>query len=149
MRFEEIEYNADGSVAKDEKGKQKRFKTEWLSSVRVFKGNCFILAKLGRMRADHEDLHNSLKNRGFAAKHDYARANPNAWLIWKLAMFVAFWIFEMFSCTQLAQNSNGNGSWMALACEFMADLTKVPWEIFSLSPSLQKENMQFRYNFSP
>ena len=61
IRFEEIEYNADGSIAKDEKGKQKRFKTEWLSSVRVFKGNCFILAKLGRMRADHEDLHNSLK----------------------------------------------------------------------------------------
>jgi hypothetical protein len=45
-------------------------KTEWLSSIRVFKGNCFILAKLGRMRADHEDLHNTLKNRGFAAKHD-------------------------------------------------------------------------------
>ncbi len=149
IRFEEIEYNADGSIARDEKGKQKRFKTEWLSSIRVFKGNCFILAKLGRMRADHEDLHNSLKNRGFAAKHDYARANPNAWLIWKLAMFVAFWIFEMFSCTQLAQNSKGSGSWMALAREFLADLTKVPWEIFNLSPSLQKENMQFRYNFSP
>lgn len=149
MRFEETEYNADGSIAKDEKGKPKRFKTEWLSSIRVFKGNCFILAKLGRMRADHEDLHNSLKNRGFAAKHDYARANPNAWLIWKLVMFVAFWIFEMFSCTQLAQNSKGSGSWMALAREFLADLTKVPWEIFSLSPSLQKENMQFRYNFSP
>jgi hypothetical protein len=149
IRFEEIEYNADGSIAKDEKGKQKRFKTEWLSSIRVFKGNCFILAKLGRMRADHEDLHNTLKNRGFAAKHDYARAKPNAWLIWKLVMFVAFWIFEMFSFTQLAQNSKGGGSWMALARELLADLTKVPWEILRLSPSLQKENMQFRYNFSP
>ena len=59
------------------------------------------------------------------------------------------WIFEMFSFTQLAQNSKGSGSWMALACEFLADLTKVPWEIFRLSPSLQKESIQFRYNFSP
>jgi hypothetical protein len=149
IRFEEIEYNADGRIARDERGQQKRFKTEWLSSVRVFKGNCFILAKLGRMRADHEDLHNTLKNRGFAAKHDYARANPGAWLIWKLVMFVAFWIFEMFSFTHLAQISKGNGSWMALARELLADLTKVPWEILCLSPSLQKENMQFRYNFSP
>jgi hypothetical protein len=64
-------------------------------------------------------------------------------------MFVAFWIFEMFSFTQLAQNSKGGGSWMALARELLADLTKVPWEILRLSPSLQKENMQFRYNFSP
>lgn len=148
IRFEEIEY-VDGRIAKDENGKEKRFKTEWLSSVHVSKGNCFILAKLGRMRADHEDLHNSLKNRGFAAKHDYARANPNAWLIWKLVMFVAFWIFEMFSFTQLAQNSKGSGSWIALAREFLADLTKVPWEIFRLSPSLQKEFIQFRYNFLP
>jgi len=146
IRFEEIEY-VDGRIAKDENGKEKRFKTEWLSSVRVSKSNCFILAKLGRMRADHEDLHNSLKNRGFAAKHDYARANPNAWLIWKLLMFVAFWIFEMFSFTRLAQNSKGSGSWMALARELLADLTKVPWEILGISPSLQKKSIQFRYNF--
>jgi len=66
MRFEEIEY-VDGCIAKDETGKEKRFKTEWLSSVHVSKGNCFILAKLGRMRADREDLHNSLKNRGFCS----------------------------------------------------------------------------------
>jgi hypothetical protein len=149
IRFEEIEYNADGSIAKNEKGKEKRFKTEWLSSVPIRKGNCFILIELGRMRADHEDLHNTLKNRGFAAKHDYARTNPNACLIWKLAMFVAFWIFELFSFTKLAQESKGTGSWMALARELLADFTKVPWELLNLSPSLQQEHMQFRFNFSP
>jgi len=148
IRFEEVEYNADGTIAKSAKGKEKRFKTEWLSSVNVHKGNCFALAKFGRMRADHEDLHNSLKNRGYAAKHDYARANANACLIWKLAMFVAFFIFELFSFTKLAQESKGTGSWMALARELLADLTKVTWEILSLSPSLQQENMQFRFNFS-
>ena len=72
MRFKEIEYNADGSIAENEKGKQKRFKTEWLSSAEINKSNCLRLAKFGRMRADHEDLHNTLKNRGYAAKHDYA-----------------------------------------------------------------------------
>lgn len=149
LRFEEIEYNANSTIVKDEGGREKRFKTEWLSSIKVHKGNCFALVKSGRTRADHEDLHNSLKNRGYAAKHDYARANPNACLIWKLAMFVAFFIFELFSFTKLAQEAKGTGSWIALGREFLADLMKVPWGIFSLSPSLQKENLQFRYNFSP
>lgn len=124
IRFEEIEYDSAGNIAKNSKGKEKRFKTEWLSSVHVLKGNCFKLVERGRSRADHEDLHNSLKNRGFAAKHDYARANPNACLIWKLVMFVAFWIFELFSCTKLAQASKGTGSWMALAKELLSDLQK-------------------------
>lgn len=148
IRFEEIEYNANGTIAKNAKGKEKRFKTEWLSSVNIHQGNCFILAKHGRMRADHEDLHNSLKNRGYAAKHDYARTHPNAGLIWKLVMFVAFFIFELFSFTKLAQKSKGLGSWMALARELFAELTKVPWEILCLSPSLQSKNMQFRFDFS-
>ena len=147
IRFEEIEYDANDVIAKNSKGNERRFKTEWLSSACIRKENCFKLAKRARMRADHEDLHATLKNRGFAAKHDYARKDPNACLIWKLIMFVAFWIFEMFSCTKLAQESKGSGSWMALAVEFLSDLTKVPWEVLRLSPSLQKEHMQFRYCF--
>lgn len=77
LRFKEIEYNIDGSISVNEKGKPKIFKTEWLSSIKITKSNCFGVAKCGRIRADHEDLHNTLKNRGYAAKHDYARANPN------------------------------------------------------------------------
>jgi hypothetical protein len=149
LRFKEIEYNSDGTIAVNEKGKQKIFKTEWISSIKISASNCFALAKFGRMRADHEDLHNTLKNRGYAAKHDYARANPNACLIWKLAMFVAFFIFELFSFTKLAQESKGKGSWKDLGKELLADLTKVSWKEISLSPSLQKESMQFRFNFSP
>lgn len=149
LRFEEIEYNADGLIVRDKKGKEKRFKSEWISSVKIHKGNCFLLAKFGRLRANHEDLHNTIKNRGYAAKHDYARANPNACLIWKLAIFVAFFIFELFSFTKLAQEAKGSGSWMALAKELLADLTKVPWEIISLSPSLQNKNVQFRFIFAP
>lgn len=144
LRFEEIVKDANGSPVK-----KKYFKTEWLCSVQIHKGNCFVLAKRGRMRADHEDLHNSLKNRGFAAKHDYARANPNAWLVWKILMFVAFWIFELFSFTLLAQKSKGPSSWMAFAKDLLSELLKIPWEIITLSPSLKKEKIQFRFNFSP
>jgi hypothetical protein len=147
IRFEEIEYDSKGVIAKNSKGKAKRFKTEWFSAVHICKENCFKLAKRARLRAEHEDLHNTLKNRGFAAKHDYARANANACLIWKLLMFIAFWIFELFSCTKLAQESKGSLSWMALAAELLSDLKKVPWSVLRLSPSLQKENMQFRYKF--
>lgn len=148
LQFEEIEYNADGFIAKDERGREKRFKTEWLSSEVIHKHNCHTLAKFGRLRADHEDIHNTLKRRGYAAKHDYARANPNACLIWKLIMFVAFFIFELFSFTKLAQESKGSGSWMALAKELLADMTKVPWEKIALSPTLKKEKIQFRFNFN-
>lgn len=144
LRFEEIVKDAEGNIVK-----KRFFKTEWLSSITINQRNCFALVKRGRMRADHEDLHNSLKNRGFAAKHDYARANPNAWLIWKILMFVAFWIFELFSFTTLAQGSKGPSSWMAFANELFSELVKVPWETISLSPSLKKEKMQFRFNFSP
>ena len=137
-----------GELQKNSKGAEKRFKTEWLISIKITKENCFKLAKRGRMRADHEDLHNTLKNRGFAANHDYARTNPNACLIWKMLMFVAFWVFELFSFTKLAQESKGLGSWTALARELLADLQKVDWEKLAASPSLQKKQMQFRFNFS-
>jgi hypothetical protein len=144
LRFEEIVCDVDGNQIK-----KKYFKTEWLCSIQIHKGNCFALVKRGRMRADHEDLHNSLKNRGYAAKHDYARANPNAWLIWKILMFVAFWIFELFSFTTLAQRSKGPSSWRAFAQDLLSDLLKIPWEMITLSPSLKKEKIQFRFNFSP
>ena len=89
IRFEEVVRDANGKRIN-----KKFFKTEWMCSIFINKNNCFELVKRARMRADHEDLHNTLKNRGFAAKYDYARANPNAWLIWKILMFVAFWILN-------------------------------------------------------
>ena len=100
------------------------------------------------LRKGLRNMGNTLKNRGFAANHDYARTNPNACLIWKMLMFVAFWVFELFSFTKLAQESKGLGSWTALARELLADLQKVDWEKLAASPSLQKKQMQFRFNFS-
>jgi hypothetical protein len=144
LRLVEIVKDKNGNIVKE-----KYFKTEWLCSIEIKKGNCFALVERGRMRAAHEDLHNSLKNRGYAAKHDYARSNANAWLIWKILMFIAFWIFELFSFTTVAQRSKGASSWMAFAEELFYELIKTPWKIIALSRSLKKEKIQFRFNFSP
>ena len=145
LRFEEVVKNSKGETL--DKGGY--FKTEWLTSTIINRGNCFALAERARMRADHEDLHNSLKRRGFAAKHDYARANPHTWLIWKLLMFVAFWIFELFSFTTLAQVAKGSRSWMDFARDLFSDILKVPWGKIALSPFLEREKIQFRFNFCP
>ena len=141
IRFLEITYDAQGR-------KIRCYKTEWLSSTKVFKRNCFDLAGAARRRADHEDLHNTLKNRGFNGKHDYARRNANASLVWKLLMFVAFWIFEIFSCTKLAQESKKSSSWRNFAKDLLTDLLRESWEALAESPSLCKERVQFRFNFS-
>jgi hypothetical protein len=140
IRFSEKEYDSDGNLVW-------QYKTEWLSSRRISKRNCFHIAKIARQRADHEDLHNTLKNRGFNAKHDYARRDANASLIWKLLMFVAFLIFELFSCTTAAQKSKGSSSWRNFAEGLLTDLLRESWEDLA-SSSLCKERMQFRWNFS-
>jgi len=149
LRFEEIHYDASGNVIKRADGKPKRFKTEWLSSTRITESNCFDLMKVGRMRADQEDLHNTLKNRGFAATHEYAYANPTAWIVWKLIMFIAFWVFELFSLTRAAQEGKGpHLSWHDFSGELFAELTQISIERLLLAPSLQKERLQFRLEFS-
>jgi hypothetical protein len=148
IRFEEICYDASGKVITRADGKDKRFKTEWLSSIRVTERNCFGLMEVARMRSDQEDLHNTLKNRGFAATHEYAYSNPTAWIVWKLLMFVAFWIFELFSFTRSAQESKGPFlSWHDFAGELFAELSQVSSERLLLAPSLQKERLQFRLEF--
>ena len=141
IRFLEVEYNAQGEQIKS-------YKTEWLSSQKVSKRNCFNLIKTARQRADHEDLHNTLKNRGFNGMHDYARSNANAALVWKLLMFVAFWIFELFSCSIAAQESRGKTSWKKFAKELLTDLVRESWEEINSSGWLCKEKVQFRWNFS-
>jgi len=104
---------------------------------------------IGRMRADQEDLHNTLKNRGYAATHEYAYATPIAWIVWKLIMFVAFWVFELFSFTRTAQKGKGSLlSWHDFAGELFAELTQISMERLLLAPSLQKNCLRFRLGFS-
>jgi hypothetical protein len=142
LRFSEMTRDAQGNTIKE-------FRTEWLGCIAVNKGNWRSLMERGRMRGDHEDTHNSLKNRGFAAKHDYARTNPNLCLNWKLLMFVALLIFELFSFTTLGMEARGKRSWMKFARDLLQQLVEISWEALSHSPILQKVKIQFRYDFAP
>ena len=130
-----------------QEGKSSTYKNEWLCSSTINVNNCFSLCFRGRLRWNHEDLHNTAKNRGFKAKHDYARANPNLWLIWKLLMFVALFIFELFSHTQLAREAKGSRSWMKFAKELLGQLINVLWIEINASQCIQKAKIQFRYQF--
>ena len=147
LRFEEIYYDKEGKIIKRADGKEKRLKTEWLSSTPITSNNWKHLVKMARMRADHEDLHNTLKNRGYNIKHAYARANPNAWAAWTILAFIGFWIFELFSFTRFVRNAKKGISWKDFTQDLFNDLIKVPWEILAQSPSLQQEDLQFRYDF--
>lgn len=142
LRFSEVTKNANGSVIKE-------FRTEWLGKTTINKRNWRSLVERGRMRGDHEDTHNSLKNRGFAAKHDYARANPNLCLNWKILMFVAMLIFELFSFTMIGKESKGKRSWMKFARDLLQQLVEISWIVISNSKILQKTEIQFRYDFAP
>jgi hypothetical protein len=142
LRFSETIKDANGNVLKD-------FHTEWLCDITVKKTNWHNLMERGRMRADHEDMHNTLKNRGFAAKHDYARASPNLCLIWKLLMFVAMLVLELFSFTTIARKAKGKRSWIKFFKDLLQQLVEVSWSYIINSPILQKNKIQFRFDFAP
>ena len=142
LRYSEIIKNESGIEIK-------KFQTEWLCRKPVRKGSWASFMKRGRMRGLHEDMYNSLKNRGFAAKHDYARTDPNLWLIWKLLMFVAFFIFELFGFTTIAKGARGQRSWMKFASDLLQQLVEVVWSEIMTSEILLKRRVQFRYDFPP
>lgn len=142
LRFSEITKDAKGVVIKE-------FKTEWLGTTTINKKNWRSLTMRGRMRGDHEDVHNTAKNRGFAAKHDYAKTKPSLCLNWKLLMFVAMLIFELFSFTTIGREAKGTRSWMKFASDMLQQLVEVSWEAISHSKILQKARIQFRYDFAP
>lgn len=141
LRFEETIRNKNGMTVET-------YKNEWLCEENIHKNNCFKLAVRGRMRfSGHEDCHNTLKNRGFNANHDYARKDPNKMLIWKLLMFVAFGIMELFSFTTLGRKAKGNRSWMKFSKDLLQQLVEVSWKMILSSESIQKRKLQFRFLF--
>lgn len=141
IRFEEIKKNEHGEV-KD------TYKNEWLSEEKINSENCFNLAERARMRfGGHEDTHNTMKMRGFAAEHDYARSDFRKMTAWKSLMFVAYFVMELFSFTSLGMEAKGKRSWMKFAKDLLQQLVEVPWNLINMSMSLQKQRIQFRYMF--
>jgi hypothetical protein len=140
LRFEESVRDFNGVVTRGYKG-------EWICAKPLSKQNCFSRAKRSRERWEHEDVHNTCKNRGFDVKHDLARADPNLWLVWKLIIFIAFAAFELFRFTTLAQNACKNRSWMKFAKDLLQQLVEIRWDEIVASPILQNKKVQFRFNF--
>lgn len=131
----------------DASGNRHIYKNEWLISKKINGRNCNQYSERGRLRWHQEDFHNTAKNRGFAAEHDYARANPRVWLNWKLLMVLAFSIFELFSHTQIAIDAKKTRSWKQFAISLFAELVNVLWSYINDSNSIKKQKIQFRYVF--
>ncbi|MEI8301549.1 MAG: hypothetical protein WCG10_08095 [Chlamydiota bacterium] len=105
------------------------------------------MAKRGRSRWEHEDLHNTLKNRGFNICHDMAKTRANLMLVWKLMMFIAFFLFELFACTTLAKTLKKSRSLMKFAKDMLQQLIEKSWQIIADSPIWKNQRVQFRYVF--
>ena len=129
--------------------KDQDYSGQWIMSKRISKGTCLRYAHIGRMRWDHEDVHNTCKNRGFELKHDMARACPNLLIVWKLIVFIAFSFFEIFKCTTLAIIHRKSRSLMKFAQDLLGQLVNKAWSIIANSPILKQKRVQFRYHFGP
>lgn len=68
---------------------------QWIFSEKINEGSVFEKADEARKRWWQEDLFNSLKNRGFAIKHDWSR-HPNSQKIWFLLTLIAYAITSIF-----------------------------------------------------
>jgi hypothetical protein len=120
---------------------------EWICSKKIFKENCLKLAHIGRLRWNHEDVHNTLKNRGFDIKHDMARKNPNLQIFWKIINFISLFVFEIFRHTLIAKKHRKNLSLKQYAIDLLHQLLKFSWDKIRDAPILKKSKIQFRYVF--
>jgi hypothetical protein len=125
-----------------------KYNGEWICSKKITKGNCFRKAQIARLRWLHEDVHNTLKNRGFNIKHDMVRKNPNLLIFWKIMIFIALFVFEIFRHSTIAIKCRKNLSLTQFAINLMHQLLKFSWDKIRASPFLIKSKVQFRYVFA-
>jgi hypothetical protein len=142
LRFEE-------SIAQDDGTLNALYKGAWICSKKISQNNCFKRAKQGRSRWYHEDFHNTLKRRGYDIKHDMARTDPNLLMVWKMMMFIAFFVIELFMHTATAQKLQNTRSCMKFAKDMLQQLLEKSWKVISNSAILTKPRVQFRFDFSP
>jgi len=140
LRFEE-------RIIKSDTSSNSLYKGAWLCSGRIFHNNCFKMAKRGRSRWNHENLHNTCKRRGFNIEHDMARSNPNLLIIWKIMVFIAFFMMELFFCTTIAQNLQKARSHMKFSKDMLQQFVELPWKAISMARILLKRRVQFRFHF--
>lgn len=139
LRFEETIQN--------KYGKSTSYKGSWICSKKISINNWLKRSEKGRSRWEHEDFHNTTKNRGFNVQHDMARANPNLLLVWKFMVFIAFFAFEIFQHSTLSITARHKRSLMKFAQDMLEQLVNIVWETIENSAILKKHRVQFRFNF--
>ena len=75
---------------------------EWIVHQKLNRENVPIIAGRSRIRWHQEDSFNTLKNRGFAIKHDFNRA-PNAQTIRTYLILIAYAISSILSHSKLGE----------------------------------------------
>jgi len=140
LRYKEIHHHKDGICEPGYAG-------GWITSKKLSSGNCFKIAQQGRMRWEHEDMHNTLNNRGYNMQHDMAWTNPHLALVWRLLTVIAHTVFTLFQCTTAAQAVRGSRSVKKFAQDLLQQLLSVPWKIIEQSHMLFQGRVQFRYRF--
>jgi hypothetical protein len=83
LRYQEVLLDQSGASRSGYRG-------AWICSEKINSEKCLHMAATGRMRWNHEDVHNTAKNRGFDMKHDMARSDPHPLFVWKLINFIAY-----------------------------------------------------------
>jgi hypothetical protein len=119
----------------------------WITSKKISNNNCFRIAQEGRMRWNHEDIHNTLNNRGYNMQHDMTRTDPSLLMIWRFLAFIAQFVFTLFECTTIARATRKSRSIKKFAQDLLQQLLIVPWEQIKRSYMLCQSCVQFRYLF--
>ncbi|NGX32284.1 MAG: hypothetical protein K1060chlam4_00325 [Candidatus Anoxychlamydiales bacterium] len=77
-----------------------------------------------------------------------ARKDPNLLIFWKIMIFIALFVFEIFRHSTIAIKCRKNLSLTQFAINLMHQLLKFSWDKIRDSPFLIKTKVQFRYVFA-
>jgi hypothetical protein len=106
---------------------QKSSHWQWIFNDKIVAQTLFENTDKARCRWFQEDQFNTLKNRGFSAKHDMSRA-PHSQTVWKSLMLIASavsFLMEISSLGMLARGTMSICNWIR---DLWAELAKVPTE---------------------
>lgn len=113
---------------------------QWIVNDTLSIENTVSIASQSRLRWKQEDLFNSLENRKFAIRHDFARA-PSSQSVWLYLLLIAFALDSLFFLFHLGQLAKQGRTIQALMQEMLTDLIYLPTDL--LFNCLFPKNLRF------
>lgn len=141
LRYKEALVKEDGSV-------EMKYQGSWISTKKITGSNCFPIMLTARKRWNHEDMHNTFRNRDFDIEHDMVRSRPNAQMAWKILTFIALFSCTLFEKTQIAQKVRKKRPLKHFVRDLFYQLIHISWIQINNCPWLSKPKVQFRYLFN-